>query len=227
MKGKIIVVEGTDCSGKETQSRLLVEKLKELGKKAVYLSFPMYDTPTGKIIAGPFLGNPEVSDGWFPEKSSKVDPKIACLYFAADRKYNIHKVEKYLEEGYYVILDRYTSSNMAHQGCKILDRDERFNVFQWIDKLEYWLLDLPKPDLTIFLHVPFALTKILMQNREVIDANEKDDEYLKNAEKTYIELSELYNWIRIDCSRDNELKPIDEIHQQILNVILEYEKNKR
>lgn len=224
MKGKLIVIEGTDCSGKETQSKLVVGKLVAAGKKAINLSFPMYDTPTGKIIAGPYLGKPEFGEGWFTEGSVEVDPKIASLYYAADRKYNIHKVKKYIEEGYYVVLDRYTSSNMAHQGCKVLDKDERFNVFQWIDKLEYWLLDLPKADLTIFLHVPFEISKQLMQNRENLDQNEKDDEYLQNAERTYIELSELYHWTKIDCSKYGQLKTIEEINQEIITAILEDEK---
>src|SRR5574344_2196058 len=138
MKGKIIVIEGTDCSGKETQSKLLVKNLTKKGLKVINLSFPMYDTPTGKIVGGPYLGKTEICEGYFKEGAVNLDPKIACLYYAADRKYNIKQVEKYLNDGYYVILDRYVSSNMAHQGCKILDKDERFNMFQWIDKLEYW-----------------------------------------------------------------------------------------
>lgn len=224
MKGKIIVIEGTDCSGKETQSQLLVENLKKNHKKAIRLSFPMYDSPTGKIVGGPYLGKPEICASWFPEGSVEVDPKIASLYYAADRKYHIDEVRKYVEDGYYVILDRYTSSNMAHQGCKVLDKDERFNVFQWIDKLEYWLLDLPKPDLTIFLHVPFDLTKQLMKTRTNLDLNEKDDDYLQNAERTYIELSELYNWKKIDCSDCGKLKSIEEIQEEVFKAIVDSEK---
>ena len=113
---------------------------------------------------------------------------------------------------------------MAHQGCKVLDKDERFNVFQWIDKLEYWLLDLPKADLTIFLHVPFYLSKQLMQSRENIDDNEKDDIYLQNAELTYIELSELYNWSRVNCSEFGKMKSIERINEEILNILLDFEK---
>lgn len=224
MKGKLIVIEGTDCSGKETQSSLLVKKLNEMGKKAIKMSFPMYDTPTGKIVGGPYLGKQEICESWFDETSVLVDPKIASLYYAADRKYNISKVKKYIDEGYFVILDRYTSSNMAHQGCKVLDKDERFNVFQWIDKLEYWLLDLPKADLTIFLHVPFYLSKQLMQSRESLDDNEKDDLYLQNAELTYIELSELYNWSRVDCSEFGKMKSIERINEEILKILLDFDK---
>lgn len=221
MKGKLIVIEGTDCSGKETQSALLSKRLNKMGKKAIHMSFPMYDTPTGKIIGGPYLGKQEICDSWFDETSVGVDPKIASLYYAADRKYNISKVKKYIDEGYFVIVDRYTSSNMAHQGCKVLDKDERFNVFQWIDKLEYWLLDLPKADVTIFLHVPFNLSKELMKTRTNLDDNEKDDVYLQNAERTYIELSELYNWSRVNCSEYGKMKSIEKINDEILKILLD------
>ena len=227
MFGKLIVIEGTDCSGKETQSKLLVDKLKQKGYNAVNLSFPMYDTPTGKIVGGCYLGKPEIGKSIFNEGASNVDPKVAALYYAADRKYNIDKIKEYILKGYFVVLDRYTSSNMAHQGCKILDKDERFNTFQWIDRLEYWLLELPKADLTIFLHVPFEISKELSKNRPNLDEHEKDDEYLKNAEKTYIELSELYNWKRINCVSMGSLKKIEEINEEILQVVLDGVEQKR
>lgn len=220
-KGKLIVIEGTDCSGKETQSKLLVKKLNAMGMKAICLSFPMYDTPTGKIVGGPILGRKESSECWFPEGPVQLDPKVFCLYLAADRKYNFFQVQSFLDEGYYVILDRYVSSNMAHQGAKIIDSNERFNLFKWIDKLEYWLLELPKADLTIFLHVPFSLSKELRKNREILDDNEKDDDYLIRTEKTYIELSSLYNWDVIDCACDSKLRTIEEINQEILRLVLE------
>ena len=220
MTGKLIVIEGTDCSGKNTQSVLLVKKLMAMGLKAVNLSFPMYDSPTGKIVGGPLLGRKEIGISWFPEGYTHVDPKISGLYYAADRKYNFSKIEKYLQEGYYVVLDRYVSSNMAHQGSKITDDDERFNFFRWIDKLEYWLLELPKADLTIFLHVPFQYTKELMKTREFTDEAEKDEVHLIQTEKTYIELSELYNWQTVDCVENGTIKTIEEISQEVLEKVL-------
>jgi dTMP kinase len=220
MTGKLIVIEGTDCSGKNTQSVLLVKKLVAMGLKAVNLSFPMYDSPTGKIVGGPLLGRKEIGTSWFPEGYTHVDPKISGLYYAADRKYNFSKIEKYLQEGYYVVLDRYVSSNMAHQGSKITDDDERFNFFRWIDKLEYWLLELPKADLTIFLHVPFQYTKELMKTREFTDEAEKDEVHLIQTEKTYIELSELYNWQTVDCVENGTIKTIEEISQEVLEKVL-------
>ena len=103
MKGKIIVVEGTDCSGKETQSKMLEERLNKEGKKCIRFSFPMYDTPTGRIVGGAYLGKPEISEGFFPEGAPNVDPRVSCLYYAADRKYNMGKALEYLDKGYYVI----------------------------------------------------------------------------------------------------------------------------
>jgi len=200
--GKLIVIEGTECSGKETQSKMLAKVLKEKGYPVVHFAFPMYDTPTGKIIGGPFQGMSSICESWFPEGATKVDPKISCLFYATDRKYNFPRIQKYLEDGYYVILDRYVSSNMAHQGSKIIDKDERFYFYHWIDKLEYWLLELPKADITFYLHVPYRFTKELMKQRVDRDDVEKDDNYLIRSEETYIELSELYHWNIIHCVKD-------------------------
>lgn len=221
MAGKIIVIEGTDCSGKETQSRLLDKKLNEQGKKCVHFAFPMYDTPTGKIVGGAYLGKKEIGESLFQEGAIKVDPKVVCLYYAADRKYNMPKILKYIEDDYYVILDRYTTSNLAHQGSKIKDKDARFDMYQWIDKLEYWLLKLPKPDKTIFLHVPYEYSLELSKKRHVLDEYEKSSEHLKLAEEAYIELSELYNWNRIECVKNNKLRSMEDINNEIIKIIEE------
>ena len=219
MAGKIIVIEGTDCSGKETQSKLLEQKLKEQGKKCIHFAFPMYDTPTGKIVGGAYLGKKEIGESLFEEGAIEVDPKVVCLYYAADRKYNMPKIQKYIEEDYYVILDRYTTSNLAHQGSKLKTKEERFDMYQWIDKLEYWLLKLPKPDQTIFLHVPYQYSKELSKNRTDLDAHEKSEEHLKQAEEAYIELSELYNWDRIECIENEKLRSKEDINKEILSKI--------
>ena len=219
MAGKIIVIEGTDCSGKETQSKLLVERLKKEGKKCIRFGFPMYDTPTGKIVGGSYLGKAEICDGFFPEGAPNVDPYVACLYYAADRRYNIGKINEYLKKNYYVILDRYTTSNLAHQGSKIRDKDERFDMYQWIDKLEYWLLKLPKPDKTIFLHMPYEYACELKKNRESLDEHEKDANHLKHAEETYIELAGLYNWNHIECIKDGEVRTIEDIGDEVYDLV--------
>src|SRR5574344_170376 len=110
MRGKIIVIEGTECSGKDTQTQLLVQRLKREGRKVERLAFPMYDTPTGKIIGGPYLGKEYIGDSWFNEGAVNVDPKVAALYYAADRKYNIRMISDLLDDGYDIILDRYVES---------------------------------------------------------------------------------------------------------------------
>ncbi len=218
--GRIIVIEGTDGSGKKTQSLLLEKKLKEQGDKVVTISFPTYETPTGKIVGGPYLGRSDICPSYFNEDLFDVDPAIACLYYAADRKYNLPKIKEYLNADYTVILDRYTSSNMAHQGSKIEDPDERFNMYQMIDKLEYWLLGLPKADITIFLHVPFDHSKVLRQERMIVDEVENHEVYMKRSEECYIELSELYNWNRIECNdENNNLRTIEDINQEIMEII--------
>ena len=224
-RGKLIVIEGTDCSGKETQSKLLESKLKELGYKCFRMGFPNYDSPTGRIVGGCYLGKPEIGESFFKEGANNVDPKVASLYYAADRKYNFDIALDYLNKGYFVILDRYTTSNMAHQGGKIADKEERINMYQWIDRLEYWLLGLPKPDITIFLHMPYEQSLELKKNRVALDEHERDENHLKHAEASYVELSQLYNWARIECVDNGRIRTVEEIHDDILKIILdEYEK---
>ena len=217
--GHIIVIEGTDCSGKETQSKLLEERLNSEGIKCKRFEFPMYNTPTGKIIGGAYLGKPEIGESYFTEGAVNVDPRVVSLYYAADRKYNMEKIQKYINEGYFVILDRYTTSNLAHQGSKINSKDERFNMYQWIDKLEYWLLGLPKPDKTIFLHMPYEYAQELKKNREALDEHEKSSEHLKQSEEAYLELTELYNWDKVECIRGNQIRTIEDINNEIYSII--------
>jgi len=215
MSGKIIVIEGTECSGKETQTKLLEKKLKQLGKKCIRFDFPMYDTPTGKIVGGAIRGKEEMGPKMFEDCGADVDPHVICLYYAADRKYNMPMIEGYLKKDYYVILDRYTTSNLAHQGSKIKEKDDRFNMYQWIDKLEYWLLKLPKPDKTIYLHLPYEYK----ENLRKIDSKEKLNENIKQTEEAYIELSELYNWNVVECVRNGKIRNVEEINDEILNII--------
>ncbi len=212
MKGKLIVIEGVDCSGKETQSKLLVNTLRNKGYQVEQFSFPNYDSPTGKIIHGPYLGN--VSESWFQEGAVQVNPKVAALYYAADRLYNIHKITWLLEHGIHVILDRYVYSNMAHQGAKLEEKEERMKMYQWLERLEFDLLELPKPDISLFLHLPIATIIKLKQNRSVLDENECDNHYLYHAECTYLELATRYQFHTIECVQEN-LRSIEDIHAEI------------
>lgn len=220
MSGKLIVIEGTDCSGKETQTKLLIEKLRKENIKVDNFSFPNYNSPTGKIIGGPYLGKEYICDSYFEEGATKVDPKVASLYYAADRKYNIDKITFLLENGANIILDRYIYSNMAHQGGKILDEKERNNMYEWLEKLEFDLLKLPKPDIAVFLHMPTEVSAVLKQNREeALDEHEKDSEHLKQAERSYMELAKRYNFKTIECTFDDEVRSIENINDELYDYI--------
>ena len=220
MIGKLIVIEGTDCSGKETQTKLLVEKLNKVNIKCERMSFPMYDTPTGKIIGGPYLGKEYICDGWFSEKAPNVDPKVASLYYAADRKYNINKIYDLINKGINVILDRYIYSNLAHQGGKIKDKNERYKMYDWINKLEFDLLELPHADIKIFLHMPYDISHELNNKRsENKDQHEMSKDHLIMAEKSYMEIAKKYDFKTIECSEDNNLKDINKINQEVYDYV--------
>ena len=222
MRGKLIVIEGTDCSGKETQAKLLMARLQEEGIAVEKMAFPMYDTPTGRIIGGPYLGKEQYGKGWFPEGAGKVEPKVAALYYAADRRYNLKHINELLDSGVHVILDRYVYSNMAHQGGKILDTNERMNMYAWLDILEFKLLELPKPDIAIFLHVPWEYSCKLRENRkETPDQLESDEEHLKQAENAYLELASVYKWTTVECIEDGELLSILSISDKVYDVMKE------
>ena len=213
--GKFIVIEGTDCSGKETQTNLLYERLINEGYKVFKMSFPVYDSPTGKIIGGPYLGKPSICEGWFKEGANNVPGKVASLYYAADRLYHLETINKHLAEDDIVILDRYTTSNMAHQGGKIKDSKERIEMFKWIEKLEYDFLNLPKPDIKIFLHLPYEYSKNLSKNRKELDQHETSEENMINAEMAYTEMAKLYNFIEINCIKDHNIRSIEDISDEI------------
>ena len=214
-RGRIIVIEGTDCSGKETQSKRLIAKLNEEGYKTKLISFPNYDTPTGKIVGGPYLGKKEICPSYFKEGATNLDPRIASLYYAADRLYSMKEVDELLNQGYVVVLDRYVTSNLAHQGGKITDEKERLKLYKWIDDFEYGFLHLPQPDKTIFLRVPFEVSRELLKNREDLDEHEKSEEHLRSAEHSYLELTDLYGWDRIECMDGARLRSIEEIADEV------------
>lgn len=217
---KIIVIEGTDCSGKETQSNLLLEHLKKDNIKINKFSFPNYDSATGKIIGGPYLGKNQFGLCFFEEGAIHVDPKVASLYYAADRKYNLPILVDLLKQGH-LLLDRYVESNMAHQGGKIFDSKERINLYCWLEDLEYHLLELPKPDITIFLYMPYEYACELKKNRSELDQHELNEEHLKNAEKAYLELANLHHYKIIHCVKDGILRTKEDIHEEIYHYIKE------
>ena len=225
-RAKILVIEGTDGSGKETQSKLLFDYLNNSGLKVKRYSFPIYDSPTGRIVGGPYLGKGEIGESYFSETSTNVDPLVSSMYYAADRRYNfLNEIEDELYKNDIIILDRYTTSNMGHQACKAKTKKLRKRILKFIETLEFDLCELPRPDKVIFLHMPFEATKELRKNRTFSDGNESNETYLRNAERTYIELAFMYNWDYINCIKTDafrskeDIKSIEEINDEIKKMV--------
>lgn len=219
-KGKLIIIEGTDCSGKQTQSDLLVERLNQEGITTFKYAFPAYDTPTGKIVGGPYLGKKMICDGWFLEGASNVDPLVSSAYFTADRRYNKDIILKHLNKGENVILDRYVESNMAHQGGKLANKKDREEMYQKLDLLEFEIMELPRPDLVIFLYMPYKYAEILKKGREEgSDQHESSPHHLQNAEEAYLELTKKYHFKQVNCILDDHVRQIEDINNELLNIL--------
>jgi dTMP kinase len=224
-RGLVFNIAGTDCSGKETQSFRLVDalngvpkgtKVKDEDAKAIRMSFPTYETPSGKIIAGPCLGKNTVCESWF-EDFSTADPKASALYYAANRRYSKPKMMDIINSGKHLVLDRYISANMGHQGGKIFDEAERIKMYKWLEHLEFDMLELPRPDDVIFLHMPYEAACELKKERvgEAPDVHERNPEHLKNAEAAYLELADMYGWHTISCVEKGRILTKDEIHKKV------------
>ena len=220
MRGKLIVLEGTDCSGKETQTNMLIERLKKEQVNVFKYWYPHYESPTGKIIGGPYLGKEDICEAYFEEGAANVDPKVATLYYAADFKYSSPLIEDNLSVGNTVVLDRYCFSSYAHQGGKIKTKDRRIVNYKWLDNLFFDFLNLRKPDLTILLYMPYEQALKLKQGRtEKPDQHERDEGHLKGAERAYLELAEIYGFKIINCVEDNKIKTMEQIHEEVYECI--------
>lgn len=218
-KGKLIVIEGTDCSGKETQSNLLVKYLNKKGVKTSKFAFPNYDSPTGKIIAGAYLGKEGYMQSVFSEGASNVDPYCASLLFAMDRKYNISNIEQRLSNGECIVLDRYIDSNIAHQASK-LPECEQEEMMNFLKKLEYDLLKLPHADLEILLYMPTWASKKLKAGRiEKPDQHELDEQYLLKSENVYLRIAKENNMKILNCTDGEDIKSIKQISRELCEYV--------
>lgn len=208
-KGKFFVIDGTDGSGKQTQTKLLVSRLRDEGHKVESLHFPQY----GKKSAGPVE---EYLAGKFGSLD-KVGPEQGSLLYAVDRYAASFRIRELLDAGVHVIADRYVASNMGHQGGKIEDPEERIAFFRWNDDLEYGIFKIPRPDLNIILHVPASYTIGLMAKRgEKLDIHEQDVDHLKAAERTYLEIADTFPGFElIECMKDSEIMPVEVIHEMV------------
>ena len=211
--GKLIVLEGTDGSGKSTQFRLMVQRLTEENVEFRRLVFPRYDKESSALIRM-YLG------GEFGTKPSDVNAYAASAFYAVDR-YASYKQDwgKWYEDGGLILSDRYTTSNAVHQASK--ETGERRDAFlKWLYEFEYEKLGLPRPDLTIYLDVPTDFTEKLMRHREQdtgtkADIHEQDTEYLNTCRRTGRAAAEFYGWTVIDCVKDGQMRSIEDIHQEI------------
>ena len=209
--GKLIVIEGTDGSGKSTQFRLLTERLTAEGREFKKLVFPQYSEESSALIRM-YLG------GEFGKKPTDVNAYAASTFYAVDRYASYKKVwGDWYENGGLVVSDRYTTSNAVHQASKEPDQKA---FLGWLYDLEYDKLGLPRPDLVLYLDVPTDFTEKMLRHRQqdtgtTADIHEQDTEYLATCRRTGRAAAEFYGWTVVQCVKDGEMRSIEDIHEEI------------
>ena len=211
--GKLIVIEGTDGSGKSTQFRLMSEHLQKDGVDFKHLVFPRYNEESSALIRM-YLG------GQFGSKPSDVNAYAASAFYAVDR-YASYKMDwgQWYDQGGLILSDRYTTSNAVHQASKEAG-PARQEFLKWLYEFEYDKLGLPRPDLIIYLDVPTDFTEKMLRGREQAtntkaDIHEKDMEYLATCRRCGKEAAAYYGWKVIRCVKDGQMRTIEDIHQEI------------
>lgn len=212
-KGKLIVLEGIDGSGKATQSALLEKKLKAEGKEVMHISFPDYDSDSSALVKMYLAGQ-------FGKDPGDVNPYAASLFYAVDRFASYRtKWKDFYEKGGIVIADRYTTSNMVHQMTKYEEEKERKDFLTWLEKTEYEELELPRPDLVILLDIPLSISENLVKERAkqggTMDIHEQHLDYLKKCHDAYQELVTMYGWQKIACAKDGSLRSMEDIAAEV------------
>jgi len=218
-KGKLIVICGTDGSGKGTQTRLLVERLKKEGHAVEMVDFPRYGQKSAALVE-------EYLNGKFGS-AKEVTPYQASIFYACDRFAASFQIRKWLDEGKIVVSNRYTSANQGHQTGKIKDPEDKDRFLDWLDHLEFELFGIPRPDVNVLLYMPCAVGQKLVDKkgeREYVggakrDIHEADLQHLKDAEQAYAYVAKKYDWLRIDCNKGDDPLPIDSIHEMLWSEI--------
>jgi thymidylate kinase len=210
MKGKLIVIDGNDGSGKQTQSEMLRTDLIKMGEKVLPVSFPRYeDTFFGRELRKALAGD----YGRF----GTLDPHLAALLYAADRWSSKKMIVRSLKRGVHVIADRYVSANQIHQGGKIANGRDRKDFLAWLDRLEYGEFGIPRADISIYLDVPPSVSKKLMSDKTK-DIVEKDPQYLENSHRS-AQLLIRENpdaWIHVKCTHRGLMRTREDIHLEVM-----------
>ena len=216
--GKLIVIEGTDGSGKSTQFRLLTERLDRDGRKFQRLVFPQYTQPSSALLKM-YLG------GEFGSNPTDVNAYAASAFFAVDRYASYKKVwGTWYEQGGLVVSDRYTTSNAVHQASKESGQAQE-DFLKWLYDFEFDKLGLPKPDLTIYLDVPTDFTEKMLRGREQAtntkaDIHEMDLQYLAICRRTGRLAAAHYGWTVVECVRDGAMRSVEDIHEEIFTHVM-------
>jgi dTMP kinase len=226
-KGKLVVIDGTDGSGKATQAELLVERLHKSRVPAVGLDFPQYQTFFGKLVAR-YLKN----------EFGRTNPYLAAVLYADNRLEFKDKIIGWLNEGKVVVLNRYVSSNQIHQAANVDSRKERRRFVKWISDMEYKTMGLPKPDMVIFLNMPAELAYKLILKKDKLsrqyingdkrDMLESDLEHQRRATKQAITLLKThYNWEEVKCAGGDRVRERADIAEDVWQVVIKLLKLKR
>ena len=211
--GKLIVIEGTDGSGKSTQFKLLTTRLEAENHQFQKLVFPQYAEPSSALIRM-YLG------GDFGTKPSDVNAYAASAFYAVDRYASFKKVwGQWYDDGGLIVSDRYTTSNAVHQASKE-PAQKQAEFLKWLYDFEYNKLGMPAPDLVIYLDVPTDFTETMMRRREAdtnthADIHEQDLEYLATCRRTGKAAAEYYGWTVIQCVKNGAMRSIEDIHEEI------------
>lgn len=217
MKGRLIVFEGTDGSGKATQTRLLCQELERRGVPYKKLEFPRYQEESSALIR-------LYLSGAFGSNADDVNAYAAATFFAVDR-YASYRQDwgPYYQAGGLVIADRYTTSNAVHQTSK-LPPEERRGFLDWLFDFEYRLLGLPAPTRVVYLDVPTELTGEMMRRREQqtgshADIHEQDLAYLRRCRENGAQVADYCGWVKIRCAGPDGMRPAEEIHAEVLRQV--------
>ncbi len=210
-KGKLIVIDGIDGSGKATQTKLLYQKLVDYGLPVKTLDFPQYTQNFFGGLVRQYL------DGKFGV-ATEIDPHLASVLYAADRWESSKKINDWLAAGNIVLLDRYYTSNLIHQSTKL--PAEKIDEFvTWVIRMEIETFKIPSPDAVLFLHMPPAVALSLITKRGAGHDGHENLDHLKLAEQRCLYLANKLAWTVVECSKETQPLAIENISQTVWSTI--------